>query len=87
MRLAPLASSITNRAVQDITGKKLADGVVSAAWAHMTFTLDPLASTLREAASHAHDLGLLANVDLNGLYDLSLLNEVLAEHSQPPVTA
>ena len=81
------AQSITNRAVQDITGKKLADGVVSAAWAHMTFTLDPLASTLREAASHAHDLGLLANVNLNGLYDLSLLNEVLAEHSQPPVTA
>ena len=81
------AQGVTNDAVAAIAGKKLADGVVSTAWPHMTFTLDPLAATLRASAAHAHEVGLLGNVDLAGLYDLSLLNQVLAEHNQPEVSA
>jgi sulfonate transport system substrate-binding protein len=80
------AQSVANAAVAEITGKKLADGVVAAAWPHMTFTLDPLASTLKASADHAQRLGLLANANVSGLYDLTLLNQVLAEHSQPAVT-
>jgi len=80
------AQKVTNDAVAEITGKKLAAGVVSAAWPHMTFTLDPLADTLKTSADHAHSVGLLAGVDVRGLYDLKLLNEVLAEHKQPPVS-
>ena len=79
------AQTLTNDAVAEITGKKLADGVVSEAWPHMTFTLDPLASTLKASADHAHSLGLLANSNVSGLYDLTLLNQVLAEHNQPAV--
>jgi NitT/TauT family transport system substrate-binding protein len=80
------AQVVANDAVAEITGKKLASGVVSAAWPHMSFTLDPLASTLKASADHAHSLGLLANANLNGLYDLTLLNQVLAAHGQPPVS-
>jgi len=79
------AQAISNDAVAEITGKALASGVVSAAWPHLAFTLDPLAATLKTSADHAHGVGLLAAVDLKGLYDLSLLNQVLAEHKQPPV--
>jgi NitT/TauT family transport system substrate-binding protein len=79
------AQSVTNDAVAEITGKKLASGVVSAAWPHMTFTLDPLASMLKTSADHAHSLGLLANVNLKGLYDLAPLNAVLAAHNEPLV--
>ena len=79
------AQSITNGAISDITGKKLAGGVVAAAWPHMTFTLDPLAQTVKTSADHAHGLGLLAAVNLSGLFDLALLNQVLAEHGQPAV--
>jgi NitT/TauT family transport system substrate-binding protein len=79
------AQSLTNSAVGEITGKSLASGVVSAAWPHLAFTLDPLQATLKASADHARSLGLLANFDLNGLYDLSLLNQVLAEHNEPPV--
>ena len=83
---SPAASQqLANDAVAEITGKKLANGVVSAAWPHMSFTLDPLAATLRTSADHAHGVGLGANVDLRGLYDLELLNQVLAEHQEPPV--
>ncbi len=81
------AQAVTNDMVAEITGKKLASGVVSAAWPHMTFTLDPLAATLKASADHAHGLGLLAGVNLAGLYDLTPLNQVLAEHGQPSVSA
>src|SRR5216683_425904 len=84
---AAQAQSIANAAVASITGKKLADGVVSTAWPHMAFTLDPLASSLKTSADHAHSLGLLRDANLNGLYDLALLNEVLAEHNEPAVSA
>jgi len=81
------AQNVTNSAVAQIIGKKLAQGVVATAWPHMTFTLDPLAATLRASASHAQSLGLLPNVDLSHLYDLTLLNQVLSEHNQPAVNA
>jgi NitT/TauT family transport system substrate-binding protein len=79
------AQTLTNDAVAEITGKTLAAGVVSAAWPHLAFTLDPLASTLKASADHAHSVGLLPSVDLKGLYDLTLLNQVLAAHNEPPV--
>jgi len=82
---AAQAQSIANAAVASITGKKLADGVVAAAWPHMAFTLDPLAATLQTSADHAHSLGLLRDANLNGLYDMALLNEVLAEHNEPAI--
>lgn len=80
------SQSVANAAVAEITSKQLAAGVVAAAWPHMTFTLDPLAATLKTSADHAHSLGLLGNVDLKVLYDLTLLNEVLSEQGQPPVS-
>ena len=79
------AQSLTNDAVARLTGKKLAAGVVAAAWPHMTFTIDPLAATLKVSAGRAHALGLLPNADVNGLYDLGPLNQVLARHDQPAV--
>jgi NitT/TauT family transport system substrate-binding protein len=81
------AQSLANDAVAQITGKKLARGVVGAAWPHLAFTLDPLAATLGTSADHAHAVGLLASVDLRGLYDLGLLNQVLAAHQEPAVAA
>jgi NitT/TauT family transport system substrate-binding protein len=79
------AQTVTNAAVAEITGKTLASGVVATAWPHLAFTLDPLAATLKTSTDHAHGVGLLAGVDLKGLYDLSLLNQVLAAHGEPAV--
>ena len=84
---APDAQMLTNDAVAEITGKKLATSVVSAAWPHLAFTLDPLAATLKTSADHAHAVGLLPSVDLKGLYDLSLLNQVLAAHNEPELVS
>jgi NitT/TauT family transport system substrate-binding protein len=81
------SQSIANAAVADVTGKKLAEGVVSAAWPHMAFTLDPVAGTVKTSADHAHSLGLLATANISGLFDLTLLNQVLADNGQPAVSA
>ncbi len=80
------AQQLSNEAVGELTGKKLAAGVVSTAWPHMTFTLDPLADTLKASADHAHAMGLLGAVDLKGLYDVTLLDQVLAAHNLPAVS-
>lgn len=80
------AQTVTNTAVSAITGSKLKASVVGEAWPHITFSVDPLASTLRASADHAHTLGLLGNVNLAGLYDLTLLNQVLTEHGKPTVS-
>ena len=79
------AQRIANDAVAKITGKALAGGVVAAAWAHLDFTLDPVASSLAVSADHAQRVGLLDRVDLKGIYDLTLLNQVLTDHGKPAV--
>jgi NitT/TauT family transport system substrate-binding protein len=80
------SQKLTNDMVAQITGKKIAAGVVSAAWSHFSFTVDPLPSTLKASADHAHSVGLLPSIDLKGLYSLAPLNQVLASHNQPPVS-
>jgi NitT/TauT family transport system substrate-binding protein len=49
--------------------------------------VDPIASSLEESAADATEVGLLDPVDLDGIYDLTLLNEVLDEAGEPRITA
>ena len=79
------AQVAANDSLAQITGRALATNVVSSAWPHLKFTLDPLAATLQASADHAQKVGQLDQVDLRGIYDLTLLNQVLAEHGQPAV--
>jgi NitT/TauT family transport system substrate-binding protein len=71
------AQRVANDALASLTGKRLADQVVSTAWTHMRFTNDPLPASVRTSAEHAQKVGLLARVDLRGLTDVALLNDVL----------
>lgn len=80
------AQRVVNDVIARITGKRLADPVIAAAWEHLTFTNDPVASSLRASAKHAEAVGLLDRVDLDGIYDLRPLNEVLRAAGQPEVT-
>ena len=59
--------------------------VLDAAWENLVFTLDPIASSLATSAEDAEAVGLLEPVDLDGIYDLTLLNEVLADRGQDEV--
>jgi NitT/TauT family transport system substrate-binding protein len=46
-----------------------------------------VASSLLLSAKHATDQGLLKETNLDGIYDLKLLNEVLAAKGSPGVAA
>ena len=65
-------------AIGELTGSELDPAILAASWENLTFTNDPIASSLAVSAQHAEDVGLLDPVDLDGIYDLTLLNEVLS---------
>jgi NitT/TauT family transport system substrate-binding protein len=81
------AQQLTNQGIEKITGKKLSDKVITASWANLTFTNDPVASSLTKSAADAEKVGLLKKVDLKGIYDLGPLGEVLKAAGQAPVAA
>jgi NitT/TauT family transport system substrate-binding protein len=71
--------------ITEITGQDVSPELIANSWKNLTFTLDPIASSLYESAQHAEDVGLLDPVDLDGIYDLSLLNEVLTAAGEAEV--
>ena len=79
------AQQIVNKGIAALTGKALTDETVKAAWANLTFTDDPVVSSLAASAKHAEDVGLLASVDLAGIYDLAPLNALLRKAGHPAV--
>jgi NitT/TauT family transport system substrate-binding protein len=72
------AQQVVGDAIGELTGAELDPAILAAAWENLVFTNDPIASSLAESASHAVDVGLLEPVDLDGIYDLGPLNEVLS---------
>ena len=78
---------IVNDQLETLSGSPLAAEVIDTAWEHLTFTVDPIADSLRQAAADATEAGLLEPIDLTGIYDLTLLNEVLAAAGEPQVVA
>jgi len=79
------AQQLANAQIEKVTGKALKPEVIAAAWKRLTFTDDPIASSLKTSAANAQQLGLLKPVELDGIYDLGPLNRVLAAQGQPQV--
>jgi NitT/TauT family transport system substrate-binding protein len=80
------AQTTVNDAIAKITGKALKPAVLTAAWQHLTFTWDPLLSTIRTSADREKALGIIASSNINGIDDLAPLNEVLGAQGKPSVT-
>jgi NitT/TauT family transport system substrate-binding protein len=79
------AQKAANDGIARLTGKPLKDSVVTAAFGNMSFTLDPIASSLKKSAQDATDVGLLDSADVDGIYDLTQLNAYLTGVGQPEV--
>jgi NitT/TauT family transport system substrate-binding protein len=81
------AKKLLNQQIQTETGKALPPAVLDEAYTRMQVTYDPLHSALSTAAQQAFDNGFLGRQmpDLSWLYDLSLLNQVLAEKGRKAV--
>lgn len=72
--------------IGEITGTEPNPDTIAASFANLTFTLDPIAASLQKSADDAVAVGLLEPVELDGIYDLTLLNEVLAARGAPEVS-
>ncbi len=83
----PEAKKLLNQQIAKETGKALPDAVLEEAFGRMTATYDPLRGSLMNAAKSAFDAGFLGRQmpDLSSLYDLSLLNQVLAEKGKKAI--
>ncbi|MBI3646881.1 MAG: ABC transporter substrate-binding protein [Acidobacteriales bacterium] len=83
----PDAKKLLNQQIQKETGKALPDALLEEAFGRLQPTYDPLRSSLMTAAKSAFDAGFLGRTmpDLSSLYDLSLLNQVLAEKGKKAI--
>ncbi|MGH8973848.1 MAG: ABC transporter substrate-binding protein [Acidimicrobiia bacterium] len=80
------AQVLVNQGIARITGKALPDAVLKGAWSNLTFTFDPVASSLRKGAQDAEAAGLLpGGTKLDGIYDLTILNRLLVAGGQAEV--
>ena len=81
------AKQDANAALKALTGKALPAKVLDPAWTELAVTDDPLASSLQAEAQHAVTAGFIKQPSLTGIYDLALLNQVLAAEGKPAVSA
>jgi len=80
------ARKIVNAGIEKLTGKALPVAVIERAWETLSFTVDPIAASLRKSAQDATEVGLLDAVNLDGIYDLGPLNAILSAAGKPQVT-
>ncbi|MEO5898502.1 MAG: ABC transporter substrate-binding protein, partial [Ilumatobacteraceae bacterium] len=73
------AQQAANAQINAITQKPLKDAVITASWKNLEFTFDPVASSLKTSADAATAVGLLDEVDLDGIYSLDILNGLLKD--------
>jgi len=82
------AETAANAELDSLSGKSLKTPILQAAFAQVTFTNDPIASSLITDAGHALSVGLLSPVkNLSGIYDLGPLNKLLATAGQTQVSS
>jgi len=81
------AKKILNEEIKRETGKALPQNVLVGSLKRIDITYDPISSSLFKSARWAFEQGFLgrAQPDLSNIYDLTLLNEVLAEKGLQPV--
>ncbi len=81
------AKQALNQQIQKETGKALSAGVLDDSFGRLQVTYDPLRASLMNAAHSAFQAGFLGRQmpDLSRLYDLNLLNQVLAEKGKKAI--
>jgi len=81
------AEQVVNSELNRLTGKALPAAVIAASFKDITVTADPAADTLQADADHAYAVGTLPKkADLQGLVDLTLLNQLLTAAGKPALS-
>ncbi|WP_104042646.1 ABC transporter substrate-binding protein [Arthrobacter sp. ZGTC412] len=80
-------ASVINSALQESAGAALADDVLARSLANITFTLDPLAGSYPRLLQDGVEAGTTKQADINGLFDLRPLNDLIAASGAEPISA
>jgi NitT/TauT family transport system substrate-binding protein len=83
------AKQLISDKLVELTGAELPDEVLESAWSHLTFTNDPIASSLEKDAADSYDVGALEEPieDVSVIYDLDPLNKILTANGDEAVPA
>jgi NitT/TauT family transport system substrate-binding protein len=81
------AASAANAELTTLLGKGIKPSVLPTAFKEIRFTDDPDASSLATDAKEAVAVDLLSPVNLDGIYDLGPLNQLLKKAGQPQVSS
>src|ERR687892_984961 len=80
-----------NIQLKKLTGKELPEDVLAESITRLEFTYDPIKESLFKSANDAYDLGFLAKGEarpnLESIYDLTLLDQILREKGLPTIEA
>jgi NitT/TauT family transport system substrate-binding protein len=69
-------TSVINAALKDAAGAELTPDVIERSLKNIVFTVDPLAGTYKKLLQDGVDAGTTKQADINGIFDLTALNEV-----------
>jgi NitT/TauT family transport system substrate-binding protein len=82
------AKEAVNAGLEAAGGTALKPDVLDRAWSELTVTDDPIAPALEQSAANGFAAGTTAEeVDLDGIYDLSVLNGILEGEGRDTVSA
>jgi NitT/TauT family transport system substrate-binding protein len=83
------AATLMNDTIVSQTGLGISPAEMNASLATLTFTYNPLAASVQQQALNAYNLGFLGKTppNLTGLFDLTILNQVLQEDGLAPVSS
>jgi len=85
------AVSKFNTALKKLTGKVIQTDILREAFSRIEFTYDPIKESLFKFARNEFELGFLSSkvnnpqLELSGIYELKLLNNVLTERGLPQI--
>jgi NitT/TauT family transport system substrate-binding protein len=85
-----IAVQVFDTDLEKLTGKAIPEDELRQAFSRMDLTYDPIKESLFKSADYAYKLGFLAKgqkqqPDLSGIYDLTLLNNILKENGRHEV--
>lgn len=80
------AQQDVSEVIAKVSGKPLNAALTAAAWERLQFTVDPVPSSLVTGAQDAYQVGVLkTEPKLDGLVDLTLLNQLLKSRGRPVI--
>ena len=80
-------ATVLNGATQGSRRKALPADVIDRSLKNIVFTIDPLAGTYKKLLQDGVDAGTTKQADINGIFDLTALNSVLARVAGKKISA